>query len=94
MDKFKTFLEKTEILTKEEIDVLEDINRESGPRSSSGFGKSGGALLPRKMMDRDSIKIANKLVKKGFVRKSITDDKQKSTGFSIEHKGVLFLRNN
>jgi DNA-binding MarR family transcriptional regulator len=68
-------------LSKEEVAVMDDIL------------DNDNALL-RNLMDKEDIKIANKLVKKGLVRKGTSDDKQSSVQFSLTDQGEKELKKN
>jgi len=41
--------------------------------------------MPRKLLSSDEIKMANKLVKKGYMEKGITDDDKKSVMYEIDY---------
>lgn len=65
-------------LSKEDMDILTSVEKEG--------------LLIRSFMDKEEIKAAEKLVKVGLLRKGVSDDKQKSVGFTLTGRGEASLK--
>lgn len=49
--------------------------------------------IERWLMSKEEIKLANKLVKKGYLEKGHADVKQKNVQYSLSLKGIKYLRN-
>ena len=65
-------------LSPEEIEVLKSLQ----------------TSVLRKFMDKEEIKIVNKLIKKGLVERGTSDDKQHSRQYRISDLGEHVLENN
>lgn len=73
-----------ETLNKEEIDFLDEVNQVN---QDEGYG------ILRKILGSHEIKIANRLVKMGYLDKGIADDKRGGVAYFITTAGSLYLKN-